>query len=305
MGQEKTRPTVFEDGRDLAVELEWMKGLARRAGALMLASAEDRSSLDVRHKGQVDLVTRVDHELQALLVEAIGRRHPTDRIVAEESDRATDEAADARPVWYVDPLDGTTNYVHGHPFYAVSIACWKQGVPELGVVFAPALDELFSARRNAGATLEHPARGGLPQELHASGCASLDDALLATGFPYARGARARLNLALCAHALTRVRGIRRAGSAALDLCWVGAGRLDGYWELDLGPWDVAAGCLVALEAGARVSDFSGGNDLFESGTICSAAKDLHSSLLSLLEAGHAWPELDVLAPSPERGGAPA
>jgi len=285
-----------------------LRTLALQAGERMQAALEEGGQHDVEHKGRVDLVTRVDKEVQAFLVDAIGSRFAGESIVGEE-DEHDGRPSDAGPVWFVDPIDGTTNYVHGFPFYCVSIARYATDGSAAGVVFAPALDELFSASTGHGATLERPMRGMAPIPLRTSSCARIDDALLATGFPYERGGTARLNLTLVGHALTRCRGIRRAGSAALDLCYLGAGRLDGYWEFALHPWDMAAGLLVAREAGARITDFEGEEDVLWGQRLCASAPALHEELLGMIAAAHADPTLDVLAPPfdgdvPRRGPLP-
>lgn len=272
-----------------------LRTFALEAGDRMQAALDADGARDVEHKGRVDLVTRVDKEVQAFLVDAIGTRFPGEAVVGEEDDRDA-RPESAGPVWFVDPIDGTTNYVHGFPFYCVSIARYDAEGSASGVVFAPALDELFAASTGAGATLERPLRGAAPRSLRASACTRVDDALLATGFPYVRGATARMNLTVAGHALTRCRGIRRAGSAALDLCYVGAGRLDGYWEFALNPWDMAAGLLVAREAGARVTDFEGDDDVLWGNRICAAAPQLHDDLVRMIASAHATPSLDVLAP---------
>lgn len=278
---------VFDGDR--SAMLAELRRLALDAGRHMLVATDEGVHRSVTNKGRVDLVTPVDLRVQALLVEAIERRFPGERIVAEEGDAAMSSLDEGEAAWYIDPIDGTTNFVYGHPFYCVSIARRDPRGSDIGVVFAPALDELFCAEAGRGATLEMPSRGRTPIRLRASECSSLDRALLATGFPYHRGATARLNLDLVGHALTRCRGIRRGGSAALDLCYVAAGRLDGYWELALQPWDVAAGVLVAREAGARVTDFVGRADVLFARRLCAAAPDLHDELLAMIRAVHRDP----------------
>jgi myo-inositol-1(or 4)-monophosphatase len=278
-----------------SAEAAWLRELVLAAGDTLVRAARRHRELRVDRKGQVDLVTETDLAIQDQILEALTANFPDDQIVAEEQDRA--EVGDD-PVWYVDPLDGTTNFVHGHPFCAVSIARWVDGEPMIGAVHAPLLDELFLAVRGQGATLERPERAREPRRIHASDCGSLDDALLGTGFPYHRGATARVNLAICGHALARVQGIRRAGSAALDLCHVALGRLDGYWEMALSEWDVAAGTLIAREAGALVTDFEGGADVFGARRVAAAGAELHPELLRLVRAGHAQPDLEALGPPP-------
>lgn len=277
------------------VDLEWLYRLLLQAGELLLAAAGRRHELCVDHKGRVDLVTGTDFAIQEFLIAALRAAYPDDAIVAEEGES---EAGTAPAVWYLDPVDGTTNFVHADPACAVSVARWVQGVPEVGIVYAPLLDELYCARRGEGATLERPLRKTAPVRVEASRCRSLDDALVATGFPYHRGATARLNLAICAHALTRVHGLRRGGSAALDLCHVASGQLDAYWEMGLRPWDLGAAALIAREAGARVTDFVGNDDILSGVRVAAAAPALHPELLELLALAHAHPDLEALGPLP-------
>jgi myo-inositol-1(or 4)-monophosphatase len=271
---------------EAAEELSWLRGLAGDCAPIFARAAREGFAVD--HKGAVDLVTGVDRELERLLVQCIRDRHPDDRILAEEGSKV--ERRDGA-IWYVDPLDGTTNFVHGFPFYGPSVARWQDGKPQLAMVFAPALDELFLASAGGGAWLERPLRGAPPQRLRTRTVSELSQALCATGFPYDReGELAQLNHACHAAIHARSRGIRRAGSAALDLCYVAAGRLDAFWEILLWPWDVAAGALIALEAGACVSDFAGESDYLHGGRICCAATPaLHRSLLQLLAEVHEAP----------------
>ncbi len=273
-----------------------LREIVLEAGAALHEASHD--DLGIEYKGRVDLVTRVDRDLQRLLLDRLARDFSGERVVAEEQARQEVAAADG-PVWYVDPLDGTTNFVHGHPFHAISVARWCGDRAEVAGVYSPALDELFLAEAGGGATLERPRAGVAARRLHVRDCPALDEALLATGFPYVRGATARLNLAICAHALSRARGLRRGGSAALDLCYVAAGRLDAYWELGLAPWDVAAGTLIAREAGAVVSDFVGRGRVLDGRRICASTPGVHRDLLALIASAHAHPEMDVLsAPLP-------
>lgn len=269
--------------------------LVLEAGELHLAHAARRQELDVRQKGRVDLVTEADDALQRLLVEGLRRDFPGERVVAEEGELSAAASAEG-PVWYVDPIDGTTNFVHGHPFSCISVGLWVDGRPELGVVHAPEQGELFRARRGSGAWLERRGDGD-PRPLRVSGRTELRSALLATGYPYERGPLTRLNLAVTAHFLGAARGVRRAGSAALDLCWVAASRLDGFWEFALSPWDVAAGIAIAREAGATVSDFEGtGEDLLHARRLLATTPGIHEECLRTLAIAHENPELDCLAP---------
>lgn len=222
-----------------------MIDLAHRAGALIRAGLErERSFVPKQH---ADLVTDIDQASEALIVGALRERYPDHVIIAEEGGSGADSGA---YTWYIDPLDGTLNYFHGFPFCSVSIAVAHQGRLLAGVVYDPLRNELFSAERGRGAHLNGRA-------LHPSATAELRQALLTTGFPYDRFTQPDNNLREFAHMLLRVQDIRRPGSAALDLCYVAAGRSDAHWELGLSPWDTAAAALVLSEAGGTITDWDG------------------------------------------------
>jgi myo-inositol-1(or 4)-monophosphatase len=260
-------------------ELEQIRELALRAGD-MLRNAEDRFGA-VRYKSATELVTDLDRRVEDLVVAAIIASFPDDSICAEEGGQ---RSGSSDRTWYIDPLDGTTNFVHGYPFYAVSIACVRNGKLWLGAVYAPALDELYLAAGGAGAFLEFP-RAGQRRRLPARKPVSLQHSLLATGFPYVRDGTVMRNLAyLRAFLLAPCHGVRRGGSAAIDLCHVAAGKLDGYWEMKLRPWDVAAGTLIAREAIVRVSDFQGEETAWLPGdSVLAAAPDLHERMLAIIQ----------------------
>jgi myo-inositol-1(or 4)-monophosphatase len=203
----------------------------------------------VEYKSPIDLVTDTDRAVEALIVERLQRAFPDHLIVGEEGSTGRQPArpAEDRYAWYVDPLDGTTNFAHGHPQFAVSLALARGAELLLGVVLDPLRDELFAAVQGGGATLN-----GEP--IHVSAVAELEQALLATGLPYDRRARLDFYLEFIKVAVRQAQGIRRAGSAALDLCYLACGRFDAYWEWKLGPWDHAAGALIVREAGGWVTD---------------------------------------------------
>jgi myo-inositol-1(or 4)-monophosphatase len=207
----------------------------------------------VEHKGVVDLVTETDREVEELVVARIRRAFPDHLIIAEESSvgkRVERPPAD-RYAWYIDPLDGTTNFAHGYPVFAVSLALARGDDLRFGMVHDPLREETFVAHSGDGATLN-----GAP--IHVSSVDDIDGALLATGFPYDRRSRADFYLGFFKDFMERAQGIRRAGAAAIDLCWLACGRLDGFWEWKLHPWDTAAGALIVREAGGTVTDFRGG-----------------------------------------------
>lgn len=251
-----------------------LETLARGAGAILRAGYEQEH--DVQFKGAIDLVTEIDHRSEAYLLDEIRRRFPGHAILAEESGASLGSAADQ---WYIDPLDGTVNYTHGVPFFCVSIAYAHQGRMVLGAVYDPMREELFLAERGSGAQVNGRA-------LRASSALELKQALLVTGFPYDTWTTADNNLENFARFSLLSQGVRRLGSAALDLCYIAAGRLDGYWELTLKPWDVAAGGLIAEEAGAIVTNLRGAADYISAPqSILAAAPGLHAQMLELLRKG--------------------
>lgn len=203
--------------------------------------------VEARHKGRVDLVTEADIKSQELIAAELKAAWPEFSFIAEEGERAIIESD---YYWVVDPLDGTTNYSHGYPVYCVSIALMHQGDPIIGVVFDPNLDELF-----VGATGQNPTLNG--SEIEVSKTSVLVESLLATGFPYDIGENPDRVLGIFNALTVRAQGIRRAGAAALDLCALACGRIDGFWESGLKPWDTAAAGFIAMSAGAKSSDFSG------------------------------------------------
>jgi myo-inositol-1(or 4)-monophosphatase len=246
--------------------------IARAAGAIQRARYE--TELTVRTKSaSIDLVTEVDHACEALCVERIRAVRPGDAILAEEGSGEEKPGASWR--WVIDPLDGTMNYAHGYPRFCVSIGVQRRGEPSVGVVYDPLLDELFAATRGQGAT-----RNG--RAIRVSQERELGRALLATGFAYDVHKSFDDNLDHFARFVKRVRGLRRDGSAALDLCYVAAGRFDGFWELKLKPWDVAAGNLIVEEAGGRTSDFRGGPASGDGRETIASNGHLHDAILAVL-----------------------
>lgn len=223
-----------------------LEHIAREAGALLM-SYFDRH-IKIEYKGEVDLVTAADRASEKLIVERLKEKWPEHGIVGEEGTRSH-TGAEFR--WFVDPLDGTTNFAHGYPVFCVSIALARQDDElEVGVLYDPTRDEMFSAERGSGATLN----GGA---IDVSQTTRLAEAILGTGFPSHKRHK-NPNIYFYHQITLRSHGVRRAGSAALDLANVAAGRYDGFWEFNLNPWDTAAGVLVVEEAGGRVSDFQGG-----------------------------------------------
>ena len=259
--------------------LQSLRKLVLSAGEILVA--QQGALGKVAYKSTTELVTDLDRQVEDFLVAGLGELFPADGVLAEEGGT---RQGDAQRLWYIDPLDGTTNYVHGYPFYCISLGCAEAEDLQLGVVYGPYLDELYLAIKGQGAWLERP-RLGERQRLTKRKPVSLTQALLATGFPYHRDATVLRNTEYLRRFLqANCHGVRRGGSAALDLCHVAAGRLDGYWEMRLRPWDVAAGTLMAREAGALVTDFAGGAGLLTGETVLAAAPELHAEMQSILAA---------------------
>ena len=246
--------------------------LARQAGDILRTSFGQ--PLRVDHKGVIDLVSEADRRSEHFLLSYIHQHFPADRIIAEESGEL---AGTGDRVWYIDPLDGTINYVHGLPIYSVSIAYAEQGNLLLGVVYDPMRDECFTAEFGQGAWLND-------QPIHPSTTSDLNHALLVTGFPYDIRTNPDSNLDHYVYFALHSQGVRRLGSAALDLCDVACGRFDGFWELRLNPWDVAAGGLIAQEAGVMVTNLAGGDDFISPPqTILAANPHIHPLMLGALK----------------------
>lgn len=249
--------------------------IARAAGETLLAGF--REPLDVRHKGIIDLVTDFDLRSEAVIVEALRREFPAHRVVAEEGGGSERGAQEDDLVWYVDPLDGTTNFAHGHPFFAVSMGLYRGAEGLVGVVVAPALGVCWEARRGGGAL-----RNGVPCRV--AEAERLEDTIVATGFPYDVRDNPDDNTAEFRAFLRHTRGVRRCGSAALDLAMVADGTYGLYWEQRLKAWDMAAGALLVLEAGGRLSDYGGGLADPRTGRLVASNGPLHSEALAVLAA---------------------
>lgn len=245
--------------------------LAREAGAILRAGYNTEH--EVHYKGIIDLVTEIDHKSEAFLLGEVQRQFSDHHIFTEESGviQGSDEHT-----WFIDPLDGTVNYAHHIPIFSVSIAYAYRGELTLGAVYDPMRDEMFSAERGKGAHLN-----GRP--IHVSNVTDLQRALLVTGFPYDAWNTPQDNFSNFVRFAKLSQGVRRLGSAALDLVYVGAGRFDGFWELSLKPWDVAAGGLICLEAGARVTNVDGQADFISPPqSVVSTTPAIHARMLEVL-----------------------
>ncbi len=266
---------------DPVVLREAAGAMAREAGAL-LRDGYGRAHRPER-KGRIDLVTEYDRRSERLLLDAIARRHPGAAVLAEESGAHAGTAAAGGGAlrWILDPLDGTTNFAHNYPFFAVSIAAEVDGELAAGAVYDPMRDELFAAARGHGATLNGAA-------IRVSDVGRVEDALLVTGFPYDVREHPEDSLPQFRAFLERAQGIRRDGSAALNLCYLAAGRFDGFWEASLSPWDVAAGALLIREAGGRLSGYAGEPFQLETRRILASNGRLHDEMMGILaKAGRA------------------
>jgi myo-inositol-1(or 4)-monophosphatase len=251
--------------------------LAREAGAILRAGYNTEHQ--VNYKGVIDLVTEVDHQSEAFLLGELRRQFPDHHIVTEES--GIIQGSDQH-IWYIDPLDGTVNYAHHIPIFTVSIAYAFQGKLALGAVYDPMRDEMFIAERGKGAFLNG-------QPLHVSPVTELQKSLLVTGFPYDAWNTEHDNFANFVHMGKLTQGVRRLGSAALDLSYVAAGRFEGFWEMSLKPWDVAAGGLICEEAGASVTDINGQSDYISPPqSVVATTPGIHALMLQELHApkGH-------------------
>jgi len=244
---------------------------ARAAGEVIIRSLNRLESLTITSKGRNDFVSEVDHAAEAEIIKLIRKNYPSHAFLAEESGRT----GDSDTVWIIDPLDGTTNFLHGFPTFAVSIACQVRGKLEHGVVYDPISQEIFSASRGGGAHLDN-------RRIRVSKQRGLEGALIGTGFPYRANAKYMDSyLAMLRAVMENTAGVRRPGSAALDMAYVAAGRTDGFWEIGLSPWDTAAGTLLIQEAGGRIGTLTGG-EYTQGGNVLAGSPKVYAALLELL-----------------------
>ncbi len=241
---------------------------ARAAGDIILRNIDKLDRLKVETKAQNDFVSQVDLKAEEVIIEALRTAYPDHGILAEENGRFNE---DSDTQWIIDPLDGTTNFLHGFPQFAVSIAMQRKGRLEIAVVYDPVKNELFTAAKGEGAQLND-------RRIRVTGQKGLQGSLIGTGFPFKHPQHLDCYLETFKAVHPHAAGIRRAGSAALDLAYVAAGRLDGFWELGLSPWDMAAGVLLVREAGGIVTDFSGDGKYLETGNVVAAASKVYQPL---------------------------
>ncbi|MEQ8428684.1 MAG: inositol monophosphatase family protein [Gammaproteobacteria bacterium] len=244
---------------------------ARAAGDLIVREIDRIDDIGFDSKGENDFVTDVDKGAEQVIINTIHQSYPEHAFLAEESG----QSGDSEFVWIIDPLDGTTNYMHGFPHYAVSIALQHRGRLDQAVIYDPLRQELFTASRGKGAQLNN-------RKIRVTSKRELKGTLLGTGFPFREGQDIEVFLESFRRLYPHVAGIRRAGSAALDLAYVACGRLDGFWEYNLNAWDIAAGALLVQEAGGINSELTGGTDYMQSGNIISANPKILKAMLQQL-----------------------
>lgn len=246
---------------------------ARAAGDIIVRSMDRVDLLNISPKGRNDFVSEVDRNAEREIINILQKAYPGHAFVGEES--GLTGPAKAEFVWVIDPLDGTTNFLHGFPQFAVSIALFHKGKVDKGVIYDPLKQELFTGSRGAGAMLNN-------RRLRVTKQVGMTGALLGTGIPFKDQSYLDAYLGMLKDLLKDAAGIRRAGSAALDLAYIAAGRLDGFWEIGLKRWDMAAGVLLIQEAGGLVTDLEGGNKFFETGGIVAANPRLHQTMIGLI-----------------------
>jgi myo-inositol-1(or 4)-monophosphatase len=248
---------------------------ARKAGSIITRASFDLDKLTIRAKRQKDYVSEVDHAAEDAILAVLREAYPDHGVLAEESG-ASDRKSDY--VWVVDPLDGTTNFLHGNPQYCVSIGLLVKGVPTQAVVLDPNRNELFTATKGVGAYLND-------RRIRVSRTEKLEQALVGTGFPFREVDNLDEYLRMLKNMMLGTSGVRRPGAAALDLAWVAAGRIDAFWEIGLSPWDMAAGALLVREAGGLIGDLEGEDRFLDTGRVLASNAKLFSAMLQALKRG--------------------
>ena len=244
---------------------------ARRAGGIINRASRDVEQIKVSAKRDKDFVTEVDKAAEEAIIGVLHEAYPDHAILAEESGAS----GDSDFVWIIDPLDGTTNFIHGFPQYCISIAQTQKGVLQHAVIYDPNRNELFTASKGAGAYLNE-------RRIRVSKRAKMNEALIGTGFPFRYFEHVDAYLGILRDMMHKTAGVRRPGAAALDLAWVAAGRIDGFWELGLSPWDMAAGALLITEAGGLVGDLAGEQNYLETGNIVGGNPKVFVQLLQII-----------------------
>lgn len=247
---------------------------ARRAGDMMMRAASNLSSVKVDSKAFNDFVSDVDRQAESIIIDILKDAYPHHRIVSEEAGVIGNERAEFE--WIIDPLDGTTNYLHGHPQYAISMALLEKGVLKEALVYAPERNDLYTASRGQGALLND-------RRIRVSNRIDLNQALIGTGFPVVDQSMLDTYLAILKDFISKTAGVRREGAASLDLCALATGRFDGFFEFNLKPWDIAAGALIVQEAGGIVTDMYGEDDWLQSGDIVAANPKILVQMLKTIK----------------------
>jgi len=251
---------------------------ARRASQIINRAAQDIEHLKITpKKHNNDFVTEVDKAAEAAIIEILREAYPDYGILAEESGLSGASEGGSDYQWVIDPLDGTTNYIHGFPQYAVSIALTYKGQPNQAVVYDVVRNEMFTASKGGGAYLNE-------RRIRVTKCDRMEQALIGTGFPFRDFENVDAYLGIFKEFAKRTAGIRRPGSAALDLAYVACGRFDGFWEFGLMPWDIAAGCLLISEAGGLVSDLAGGDNQLKTGNMIAGTPKIFSQMLQVIDS---------------------
>ena len=248
---------------------------ARKAGNVIIRATRDLDLLKVESKRQNDFVTEVDRAAEAAVIGVLREAYPNHAILAEESGESKGSQGDF--VWIIDPLDGTTNFIHGVPQYCVSIGLKHKGIITQAVIYDPVKNELFTATRGAGAFMND-------RRMRVSSRLRIGDSLIGTGFPFSKMESLERYIAMFRKVSLNCAGIRRPGAAALDLAYVAAGRFDGFWEMGLQPWDMAAGTLLVQEAGGLVGDFAGDSNYMVSGEVVAGNAKVFAQLLALVNS---------------------
>ena len=248
---------------------------ARKAGDMMLRASNNLSTIRIDNKAFNDFVSEVDRQSEAIIIETLQEAYPHHRILSEEAGVLGNERAEFE--WIIDPLDGTTNYLHGHPQYAISIALLEKGVLKEALVYAPERNELFTASRGNGALLND-------RRIRVSSRVELSQCLIGTGFPVVEQSMLDTYLAILKAFIEKTAGARRKGAASLDLCALAAGRVDGFFEFNLKPWDIAAGALIVQEAGGIVTDMQGEQTWLQTGDIVAANPKVLAQMLRIIGA---------------------
>lgn len=256
-----------------------MINAARKAGRSLVRDFGEVEQLQVSIKGPANFVSAADHRAEEIIFQELGRARPGFGFVMEE--RGHIDGSDKSHRWVVDPLDGTTNFLHSNPIFAISIGLEREGQLVAGLVYNPVLDEMFMAEKGKGAFLAD--RTGRDRRLRVAARKKLDDCLVTAGIPHRGRPRHDRYLRETEHLMKEVAGLRRTGSAATDLAWVAAGRFDAYYEHNLGPWDIAAGAVLVREAGGIVTDLAGGTDMLERGDVCAGNGAIQKEILQALE----------------------